>query len=152
MSSLIPDGTKSVATRATTKSRRRRQAGRRRATPPRGRAWERVRGPAQEQTPSTRFVWALTRVVLGFVFIWAFLRDITGFASPAPPARSFLIGGGPVRDYMLSAHGALAGFFHALAGPTYTQTIFRATLALIGATLILGLGMRLAAIVGTILL
>jgi thiosulfate dehydrogenase [quinone] large subunit len=139
VSSLIPDGTTSVATRATTRTRRRRQPGRRRLT-------------RRTAMLPARLTWALTRVSLGFVFIWAFLGDITGFARPAPATRSFLDGGGPIRDHLLSAHGTFAALCHALAGPAYTQTIFRAALAIIGGALILGVGMRVAATAGTAIL
>ncbi len=138
VSSLIPDGTTSVATRAATPPRRRRQPGRRRLT---------------RRTPAlpARITWALTRVSLGLVFIWALLGDITGLARPAT-TRSFLDGGGPIRDHLLSAHGTFAALCHALAGPAYTQTIFRTALAIIGTALILGVGMRVAATAGTAIL
>jgi thiosulfate dehydrogenase [quinone] large subunit len=141
VSSLIPDGTRSVATRVSlSKGRRRRPPGKRRAKTPRERAL------------STRLVWGITRIALGFVFLWAFLDHLIGFGRSTPAAQSWLNGGSPVRDYLLSVHGTFAAFFNDLARQAWTEPLYEVGLAAIGVALILGMGMRVAACTGGVLL
>jgi thiosulfate dehydrogenase [quinone] large subunit len=91
-------------------------------------------------------------MALGFVFLWAFLDNLFGLGGTTPATRSWLNGGSPVRNYLLSVHGPFASFFNHLAGQPWAESLFKVGLAAIGGALVLGVGMRIAALAGAVLL
>jgi thiosulfate dehydrogenase (quinone) large subunit len=97
-------------------------------------------------------IWALTRLVLGFLFLWAFLDKLFGLDRNTPKSRSWLEGGSPTTGYLSAVDGPLKDFFHRLADRDWVDWLFMIGVAGIGLALILGIGMTIAAITGTILL
>jgi thiosulfate dehydrogenase [quinone] large subunit len=99
------------------------------------------------------YVWAIARLFLGWIFLWAFLDKLFGLGHETASAKSWLNGGNPTKGFLSSsATGAFAGFYHDIAGDTWTNWLFMLALAGIGIALLLGIGMRIAAISSTILL
>ena len=99
-----------------------------------------------------QLVWAVVRLLLGFVFLWAFLDKLFGLGRETPLANAWRDGGSPTRGYLSNVDGPLGGFFNDLAGKAWVDWLFMIGLAGIGVALILGIGMTIAAIAGTILL
>jgi thiosulfate dehydrogenase (quinone) large subunit len=97
-------------------------------------------------------VWALVRLLLGFVFIWAFLDKLYGLGRATPVENAWRNGASPTRDYLSNVDGPLGGFFNDLAGRAWVDWLFMIGLAGIGVALILGIAMTIAAIAGTIML
>jgi thiosulfate dehydrogenase [quinone] large subunit len=97
-------------------------------------------------------VWALTRVLLGFVFLWAFLDKLLGFGRSTEAGRAWRDGVSPTTGYLEAVDGPLAGFFDRLAGRDWVDWVFMIALAAVGVALILGIGVVLAAVGGAILL
>jgi thiosulfate dehydrogenase [quinone] large subunit len=98
-------------------------------------------------------VLALTRVSLGWVFLWAFLDKLFGLGHDTTSKAAWIHGGSPTEGFL--AHGAvgpLTSFYHDIAGATWADYLFMIGLAAIGTALILGVGMRVAAGAGTVLL
>jgi thiosulfate dehydrogenase [quinone] large subunit len=99
------------------------------------------------------YVWAIARLSLGWVFLWAFLDKLVGLGHETPAAKGWLDGGNPTKGFLSGgAKGAFASFYHNIAGETWTNSLFMAGLAGIGIALILGIGMRIAAVSGALLL
>ncbi|HEY3010061.1 MAG TPA: DoxX family protein [Micromonosporaceae bacterium] len=97
-------------------------------------------------------IWALTRLALGFVFLWAFLDKLFGLGRNTPKSRSWLEGGSPTTGYLSAVDGPFKDFFHRLAGRDWVDWLFMIGLAGVGVALILGIGVTIAAIAGTLLL
>jgi thiosulfate dehydrogenase (quinone) large subunit len=91
-------------------------------------------------------------LLLGFVFLWAFLDKLLGLGRETPLENAWRDGGSPTRDYLSNVDGPLGGFFNDLAGKAWVDWLFMIGLAGIGVALILGIGMTIAAIAGTIML
>jgi thiosulfate dehydrogenase [quinone] large subunit len=101
---------------------------------------------------AARYVLALTRLSLGFVFLWAFLDKLFGLGRSTPSARSWLNGGSPTTGFLDGVNGPLADQFHAIAGNTLIDWVFMVGLLGIGAALMLGIGMRIAAGSGAVMM
>lgn len=97
-------------------------------------------------------VFALLRLVLGFVFLWAFLDKLFGFGRGTARADAWREGGSPTTAYLSSVDGPAAGFFNELAGRSWVDWLFMIGLAAIGVALILGIGLTITAIASTVLL
>jgi thiosulfate dehydrogenase [quinone] large subunit len=99
-----------------------------------------------------RYLLAGIRLALGWIFLWAFLDKTFGLGHDTPAAKSWLSGGSPTKGFLGSAaKGPFAGFYHAIAGVAVVDVLFMATLLGVGAALILGIGMRVAAGAGALL-
>lgn len=96
---------------------------------------------------------ALTRVSLGFIFLWAFLDKTFGFGIATTAEKSWLAGGSPTSGFLGNAvKGPFAEVFHKMAGSPVVDWLFMAGLLLIGLALILGIGMKIATYSGSLLL
>jgi thiosulfate dehydrogenase [quinone] large subunit len=101
----------------------------------------------------TRYVWAGTRLALGWVFLWAFLDKLFGLGHETAEKASWLNGGSPTKGFLgHSATGAFTGFYHSIAGDAWADWLFMLGLAGIGIALIAGIGVRIAAAAGAIML
>jgi thiosulfate dehydrogenase [quinone] large subunit len=105
---------------------------------------------AKNQTSNDR-VWlglAATRIALGFIFLWAFIDKLWGLKYATPAAKAWVNGGSPTTGFLKGAGGPFAGFFHSLAGTPIADWLFMLGLLGIGVSLILGIGIRIAAWAG----
>jgi thiosulfate dehydrogenase [quinone] large subunit len=115
-------------------------------------------GALFRQRPGTRGVTvdvmlALTRVSLGWIFLWAFLDKLFGLGHDTTSKQAWIHGGSPTKGFLANgAKGPFTGFYHSIAGQTWTNYLFMIALAAIGTALILGIGMRITAGAGTALL
>jgi thiosulfate dehydrogenase [quinone] large subunit len=91
----------------------------------------------------------ITRILVGWVFLWAFIDKLFGLGYATPSAQSWLNGGSPTKGFLShAAAGPFAGIYHSIAGQAWADWLFMAALLGIGAALILGIGMRIATISG----
>jgi thiosulfate dehydrogenase (quinone) large subunit len=96
---------------------------------------------------------AVFRVVLGLEFLWAFLDKTFGLGYATPSARAWINGGSPTKGFL--SHVAVGPFestFHAWAGAAWADWTFMLGLLGIGLALILGIGLRIAAVSGTLMM
>jgi thiosulfate dehydrogenase (quinone) large subunit len=106
----------------------------------------------------TDILWAIARISLGFVFLWAFIDKLLGlgFATCKDAGllceKAWLAGGSPTTGFLKGANGAFAGIFNSLAGMPLIDWLFMIGLLGIGVALILGIGMNIAAWTGALLL
>ncbi|WP_067461349.1 DoxX family membrane protein [Actinomadura macra] len=105
------------------------------------------------ESPAARYVWAIARLALGWVFVWAFLDKAFGLGHETPAAKAWVDGGSPTEGFLKNApKGPFAGFYNDLAGQAWADWLFMIGLAGIGVALVLGIGMRIAAAAGALLL
>jgi thiosulfate dehydrogenase [quinone] large subunit len=96
---------------------------------------------------------AAGRIGLGSVFLWAFLDKTFGLGYATKDANSWLNGGSPTKGFLSHvAAGPLRSTFHDWAGEGWADWLFMLGLLGIGAALIAGIGLRMAAVSGTLLL
>ena len=100
-----------------------------------------------------RFVLALLRIAVGFIFLWSFLDKTFGLHYSTGPSRAWVNGGTPAQSYLTGATTGkpLASFFESLAVPAM-DWLFMLGLLGIGLAFLLGIGTRLAALAGVVLL
>jgi thiosulfate dehydrogenase (quinone) large subunit len=98
-------------------------------------------------------VLAIVRVVVGLEFLWAFCDKSFGLGYATPTARAWINGGSPTKGFLSRvAVGPLEGTFHAWAGAAWADWLFMAGLLGIGIALVLGIGLRVAAVSGTVMM
>ena len=101
---------------------------------------------------ATRFL-AIFRVLLGVEFLWAFLDKTFGLGYATPAARAWINGGSPTKGFLSNvAVGPFEATFHTWAGAAWADWLFMVGLLAIGIALILGIGLRAAAVSGTLML
>ena len=101
---------------------------------------------------ATKFL-AMFRMVLGFEFLWAFADKTFGLGYATPAARAWINGGSPTKGFLSNvAVGPFQDTFHAWAGAAWADWLFMAGLLGIGLALILGIGLRAAAVSGTLMM
>lgn len=110
-------------------------------------------GAPTSTRPATaaQYVLAGIRLALGWIFLWAFLDKVFGLGFATPAARAWIHGGSPTNGFLGSAKGPFSGFYHAIAGTAGADVLFMGALLAIGVALMLGIGMRLAAVGGALL-
>ncbi|WP_067452412.1 DoxX family membrane protein [Actinomadura macra] len=108
--------------------------------------------PAHRTTdsPAAPYAWAAGRLCLGWIFVWAFLDKLLGLDKPAP--SGWLDGTSPSKGFLSHVEGPFKGMFHSMAGQTWVDASYMFGLAGLGVALTLGIGLRIAAAGGTILL
>ncbi|MFD8566587.1 hypothetical protein [Streptomyces sp. NPDC059639] len=105
------------------------------------------------RSATARGILAAARVLVGFYFLWAFLDKTFGFGRSTPSGQSWLNGGHPTEGFLLhGTTGPLAHIFDSVAGTWWLDTLFMAGLLGVGLAMILGIGMRVAAAAGTLMM
>jgi thiosulfate dehydrogenase [quinone] large subunit len=103
--------------------------------------------------------WALLRISLGLVFLWAFLDKLLalGFATGRGEDGSvnlfgpdaWINGGSPTKGFLLhGTDGPMASVFQDMAGTPVVDWLFMLGMLGVGVALLLGIGMRIAAVAG----
>ena len=110
-----------------------------------------------------RYAWAVTRLSIGFVFLWAFFDKLLALGYATGTDRetgaidrfgdaAWINGGSPTTGYLSGVTGPFKGLFEPLAGAAWADWLFMTGLLAIGAALMLGIGIRIAAASGALLL
>lgn len=96
---------------------------------------------------------ALLRILMGWMFLWAFLDKLFGLGFATKATSAWLSGGSPTSGFLkFATSGPLKETFQSLSGVVWVDWLFMLALLLLGISLILGVGLRIAAMGGTILL
>ncbi len=95
---------------------------------------------------------ALLRIALGFILLWAFFDKLFGLGFATTPDKSWLVGASPTYGFLkFGATGMFGQYFQGIAGNQFVDLLFMAGLLLIGLTLLLGIGIRIATYSGSLL-
>jgi thiosulfate dehydrogenase [quinone] large subunit len=93
---------------------------------------------------------AVLRVALGVVFLWAFADKTFGLHYATPSAKAWIHGGSPTNGFLSSVEvGPLQSTFNTIAGTWWADGLFMLGLLTVGAALIAGIALRIAAAAGT---
>ncbi|HEX5495229.1 MAG TPA: hypothetical protein VFX70_11715 [Mycobacteriales bacterium] len=106
-------------------------------------------GPDATAPAPARFVWALTRIGLGWIFLWAFLDKTLGLGHDTTHGAAWIRGGSPAKGFLAFATtGPFADAYQGLAGDAWVDWLFMLGLLGVGAALLAGVGVRVAAVAG----
>lgn len=114
-------------------------------------AYDKPTAESGSTSTGLRLMWVGLRLSIGFMLLWAFFDKLFGLGYGTPPERSWLNGGSPTRGFLDRTSGPAAEFFQALSGSLAVDVLFMAGLLLIGAALLLGIGIRIAGYSGALL-
>jgi thiosulfate dehydrogenase [quinone] large subunit len=114
---------------------------------------------SSQSTLAAARIWALLRISLGLVFLWAFLDKLLalGFATGRSDNGSvdffgpdaWINGGSPTSGFLLhGTDGPMASLFRDIAGTPIVDWLFMLGMLGVGMALLLGIGMRVAAVAG----
>ncbi|MER6706836.1 DoxX family membrane protein [Streptomyces fumanus] len=99
------------------------------------------------------YVLASARVLMGFVFLWAFLDKTFGFGYATQSGKGWVDGGSPTEGFLGNvAVGPMESTFHSWAGDAWADWLFMLGLLGIGLALTAGVALRLAAAAGTVMM
>ena len=111
-----------------------------------------------KRKPAYQNAWyllALTRISLGFVFLWAFFDKTFGLGISTPTDKAWIAGSSPTSGFLMGASkgsGPFADLFGALSGSAMIDLLFMMALGGVGLALVLGIGLRIAAVCGGLLM
>jgi thiosulfate dehydrogenase [quinone] large subunit len=100
-----------------------------------------------------RITLAVLRLATGFIFLWAFLDKTFGLGFSTPTERAWINGGSPSQGFLGSeaVTGPLQPFFAGIASPA-SDVLFMLGMLGIGLAVMLGIGLRVSAVAGTVIL
>jgi thiosulfate dehydrogenase [quinone] large subunit len=102
---------------------------------------------------SEHYVWETLRLVMGFIFLWAFFDKLFGLGFATAPEKAWLLGSSPTYGFLkFAATGAMGNFYHQLAGSQVVDWLFMLGLLGVGMALMLGVLVRLLSIVGVVMM
>ncbi|MES2214369.1 MAG: hypothetical protein V4465_03230 [Patescibacteria group bacterium] len=102
---------------------------------------------------NTRFVLTGLRLVMGFIFLWAFVDKVFGLGFATKPENSWLHGGSPTTGFLsFATKGPFSALFKGLAGVPFIDWLFMLGLLCIGLTLILNRFVVWGAAAGVVML
>jgi thiosulfate dehydrogenase [quinone] large subunit len=104
-----------------------------------------------DQVPG-EWLWAAVRTALGFLFLWTFLDKLLGLGLSTPRDRAWIHGGSPTTGYLSRVDGPLRDMFRGMAGQIWPDWLYMLAFAGLGVALLLGIGMIIAALSGTLLM
>ncbi len=104
--------------------------------------------------PGARATLAVSRIVIGCYFLWAFLDKTFGLGFTTPTERAWINGGTPAQGYLgnLPEEQPLAELFQTLFLNPFGDVVFMVGLLGIGVAMVAGAGVKIAAVSGTALL
>jgi thiosulfate dehydrogenase [quinone] large subunit len=98
-------------------------------------------------------VLAIARIAVGFIFLWAFLDKTFGLGYSTTAAKAWIHGGSPTSGFLGHVEvGPFRTFFASLAGSSVVDVLFMLGMLGVGLALILGVGLRVAAVAATVIL
>lgn len=95
---------------------------------------------------------ASARILLGSIFLWAFFDKLFGLGFATPVDKAWLHGGSPTSGFLGAVDGPFHSIFNSLAGLMWVDWLFMLGLLGIGLALFIGVGVRIAATTGSLLL
>lgn len=106
-----------------------------------------------DHTSPLDYLLGVTRLALGFTFLWPFLDKTFGLGHETASADAWINGGSPTAGFLgRGTSGPFADFYQGMAGHAWADWLFMLGLLGIGSALILGVATRIAASAGALLL
>ena len=95
----------------------------------------------------------LLRLVMGFIFIWAFFDKVFGLGFATTAEKAWIYGGSPTYGFLkFAVKGPWSDIFHSLAGIAVVDWLFMLGLFFVGVTLIFNKYVKWGCLAGSIML
>jgi thiosulfate dehydrogenase [quinone] large subunit len=108
--------------------------------------------PETARQKAIRYVWAGLRIALGWTFLWALLDKAFGLGHETEAKAAWINGGSPTEGFLkFGAAGPFKGLYNEIAGSPWADWLFMIGLAGLAVALLLGIGLRVAAVAGGLL-
>jgi len=102
-------------------------------------------------TTTAQRVFGITRISLGWVFLWAFMDKMWGLGFATESSKAWLRGVSPTAGFLkFATEGPLVSFYQSLAGSGVVDWLFMGGLLGVGVALLLGILLRVAAVSGVL--
>ncbi|MEM7331186.1 MAG: hypothetical protein AAF490_03770 [Chloroflexota bacterium] len=102
---------------------------------------------------NTNRTWVIIRILLGFIFFWAAIDKIFGLGFATAPEEAWLAGVSPTFGYLnFATYGPFAGIMQSMAGNPVVDILLVGGQLLIGLSLILGVGVKIAGYSGALMM
>lgn len=112
-----------------------------------------VHAPARTRTETGAVPLAVLRIATGLLFLWAFVDKAFGLGYATQAKNAWFSGGSPTKGFLSRvAVGPFESVFHDIAGAWWADVLFMAGLLAVGVALVLGIGLRLAAAGGAVMM
>ena len=108
--------------------------------------------PASSDRPFVRYLWAATRLCLGWTFLWPFMDKAFGLGHETPSANAWFSGGNPTEGFLSNSAGPFSSIYQSIAGAGVVNVLFMVGLLAIGVALLLGIAMWPACVAGATML
>jgi thiosulfate dehydrogenase (quinone) large subunit len=95
---------------------------------------------------------AVLRILLGSIFLWAFLDKTFGLGFATTPDQAWIAGGSPAGGYLGSLEGTFAPMFAAMVGNPLADLGYMFGMLGLGLALTFGFALRAAAAGGTLMM
>ena len=89
---------------------------------------------------------SISRILIGWLFIWGFLDKMFGLGFQTPPEGAWISGGSPSSYVAWVTKGVFADLFNSMAGNAFVDVLFMAGLLILGMTIIMGIGTKLTTV------
>ncbi len=99
-----------------------------------------------------KYIWAILRISMGWIFLWAFLDKLLGLGFSTSPQNSWIAGGSPTYGFLSNTKGVLSPFFQSLSNSVLIEWLFMLGLLFVGLTLILGVLVKLGSYSGALMM
>ena len=101
----------------------------------------------------TQYVLGLLRLIIGWVFLWAFIDKVFGLGFATTAEKAWLAGVSPTAGFLqFGVHGPFVSFYQSLAGVPLVDWLFMFGLLFIGISLMLGIFVKLGGFSGVAML
>jgi len=98
-------------------------------------------------------IWILLRFTMSFILLWAFFDKLFGLGFSTQPGKAWIDGVLPTTGFLQwGVHGPLAFFYNNISSSQIVAVLFMAGLFLIGLSLLLGIGVKIAGYYGALLM
>ena len=96
---------------------------------------------------------AVLRITTGLLFLWAFFDKAFGLGYATQSKNAWFGGGSPTKGFLSRVDaGPFESTFHDWAGAWWADTLFMVGLLAIGVALVFGIGLRIAAVTGVVMM
>ena len=117
------------------------------------RAIEEAEEVVRNHRTATDYLLGAARLSRGWIFFWGFIDKLFGLGFATAAAKAWIAGGSPTFGFLsFGAKGPFAEIFKGMAGMVVVDWMFMLGLLTIGVTLMLGIGVRLGAYIGVLML
>lgn len=100
-----------------------------------------------------KYIFLTLRLVMSFIFLWAFFDKLFGLGFSTKPVGSWINGGSPTAGFLgYAVRGPYVDFFHSLSGMVIIDWLFMLGLLFVGLTLLLNKYLKWGVFAGSIML